>query len=87
MATLLIRNISDKTIAALDATAQAQGLSREEYVRRRLDLWAKQHATADEVTTTLAVLDDLDQLAREIDALNLPPTDSSMLMRNERREL
>jgi len=48
MGSLLIRNISEKTIAALDASAEAQGISREEYVRRRLDMWASQQATPDE---------------------------------------
>ena len=36
MTDLLIRNVPDDVIAALDAHARRLGLSRSEYVRRRL---------------------------------------------------
>jgi hypothetical protein len=37
MSDLLIRNVSDDVIAAIDAHAVSLGLSRNEYLRRRLD--------------------------------------------------
>lgn len=37
MADVLIRGLSDGAVAHIDATAAAQGLSRQEYLRRRFE--------------------------------------------------
>lgn len=37
MSDVLIRGLSDATVARIDADAAAQGLSRNEYLRRRLE--------------------------------------------------
>lgn len=70
MTDLLIRNVPDRVVAAIDARASRLGLSRSEYVRRRL----AQDAAADGSTVTtqdLAVfaevfadLDDPDVMSR-----------------------
>jgi plasmid stability protein len=48
MSDMLIRNVPDEVIAAIDARASRLGLSRSEYVRRRL---AQDAATAGAVVT------------------------------------
>jgi plasmid stability protein len=48
MTHLLIRNVPDRVVAAIDARASRLGLSRSEYVRRRL----AQDAAADGSTVT-----------------------------------
>jgi plasmid stability protein len=52
MTDMLIRDVPDTVIAALDTHAARLGLSRSEYVRRRL----AQDATADETPVTVADL-------------------------------
>jgi hypothetical protein len=37
MADVLIRGLSDAAVARIDAAAASQGLSRQEYLRRRLE--------------------------------------------------
>jgi plasmid stability protein len=49
MTDMLIRDVPDDVIAAVDARASRLGLSRSEYVRRRL---AQDAATAREAVTT-----------------------------------
>lgn len=49
MTDMLIRDVPDDVIAAVDARANRLGLSRSEYVRRRL---AQDAATAGAVVTT-----------------------------------
>jgi hypothetical protein len=46
MADVLIRDVPDDVIAAVDAHASRLGLSRSEYVRRRLAQDAAAHDTA-----------------------------------------
>ena len=45
MASILIRDISDDDLARIDAHARRLGLSRTEYVRRRLHQDARRAAT------------------------------------------
>jgi hypothetical protein len=45
MADMLIRDIPDEVVAALDSHAKRLGLSRSEYVRRRLAQDAAAYAT------------------------------------------
>jgi plasmid stability protein len=49
MTDMLIRDVPDDVIAAVDARASRLGLSRSEYVRRRL---AQDAAAADQAVTT-----------------------------------
>jgi plasmid stability protein len=63
MTDLLIRDVPDDVIAAIDATAKRLGLSRTEYVRRQLAAAATtgQPVTIDDLTrfaSTFALLDD-----------------------------
>jgi hypothetical protein len=46
MPDMLIRDVPDEVIAAVDAQAARLGLSRSEYVRRRLALDAYAHGSA-----------------------------------------
>jgi Ribbon-helix-helix protein, copG family len=55
MADVLIRDIPDDVLAAIDAKAQRAGLSRTEYLRRAL---AREHTGPGRVTVA-----DLDRLA------------------------
>lgn len=63
MTDLLIRDVPDDVIAAIDATAKRLGLSRTEYVRRQLAAATTtgQPVTIDDLTrfaSTFALLDD-----------------------------
>ena len=61
MADVLIRDIPEEVLAAIDAKAQRAGLSRTEYLRRAL---AREHAASAPVT--LADLDRLAKTARDL---------------------
>jgi plasmid stability protein len=65
MADLLIRDVPDEVVAAVDARASRLGLSRSEYVRRRL---AQDAFSADSTVTTL----DLAQFAEVFADLDDP---------------
>jgi len=56
MPDLLLRDIPEEVLAAIDARAAALGLSRSEYLRRRL-------AADAAVTATKVTVDDLAELA------------------------
>lgn len=56
MSDLLIRNVPDDVIAAIDGHAQTLGLSRNEYLRRRLDQEMK-------IGTRPVTLEDLQDFA------------------------
>lgn len=62
MSDVLIRDIPDDVLAGLDARAAELGLSRVEYIRRRL----AQDARASRVPVTH---DDLDRLGRTVAGL------------------
>ena len=65
MADILIRDVPDDVVAAIDAKAQRVGLSRTEYLRRAL---ARERSSgAGEVT-----VDDLSQFARTFADLGDP---------------
>lgn len=57
MTDVLIRDVPDDVLAAIDAKAQRLGLSRSEYLRRAL---ARERATTDVDVT----VDDLSRFAR-----------------------
>jgi hypothetical protein len=61
MTDLLIRDVPDDVIAAIDATAKRLGLSRTEYVRRQLAAAAAtgQPVTIDDLTTFASTFADL----------------------------
>ncbi len=61
MTDLLIRDVPDEVIAAIDATAKRLGLSRTEYVRRQLAAAATtgQPVTLDDLTRFASVFADL----------------------------
>ncbi len=61
MADVLIRDIPDEVIAAIDAKAQRAGLSRTEYLRRAL---AREHT--EPAPVTIADLDRLAVTARDL---------------------
>lgn len=61
MANVLIRDIPDEVVAAIDAKAQRAGLSRTEYLRRAL---AREHTEQSPVTT--ADLERLAVIARDL---------------------
>lgn len=60
MSDILIRDLPDDVVAALDARAQRAGISRTEYVRRVL---------ARERDTTLVTVDDLSRFAATFEDL------------------
>lgn len=63
MADVLIRDIPDAVLAAVDAHASRLGLSRVEYIRRRL--------AADALTSDAAVsAEDLERFGRTFAGLN-----------------
>ena len=70
MIDVLIRDVPDEVIAAVDANARRLGLSRSEYVRRRLAQDAATPASqvsADDLATfarTFGDLADLDVMSR-----------------------
>jgi plasmid stability protein len=61
MADLLIRDVPDEVVARVDARASRLGLSRSEYVRRRLaqDVVAGQAVTADDLARFADMFGDL----------------------------
>jgi plasmid stability protein len=65
MSDILIRDVPDDVIASIEARAAAVGLSRNEYLRRRLS----QDARRDERPVTVA---DLEELAGLVQDLNDP---------------
>lgn len=60
---MLIRDVPDEVLAAVDARAGRLGLSRSEYVRRRL----AQDAAVPEAAVTAADLDRFGQLFADLD--------------------
>ena len=63
MADILIRDLPDEVIAAIDANARRAGLSRTEYVRRALSRERAQSAsevTVEDLATFAATFADLD---------------------------
>lgn len=65
MTDMLIRDVPDDVVAALDARASRLGLSRSEYVRRRL---AQDAASGDAAVST----EDLDRFAERFGDLADP---------------
>ena len=61
MPDLLIRDVPDEVIAAIDATARRLGLSRAEYVRRQLAATAStgHPVSVDDLTRFASVFADL----------------------------
>jgi hypothetical protein len=59
---VLIRDLPDHVVAALDANAQRLGLSRNEYLRRQLAAEARPHATVTvaDLKRSASVFADLD---------------------------
>jgi hypothetical protein len=65
MADVLIRGLSDAAVAHIDAAAQAQGLSRQEYLRRRFEAerapgGSEGRLTIDDLRRAAAAAADLD---------------------------
>jgi plasmid stability protein len=60
---LLVRDIPDEVVAALDAEAARKGLSRSEYLRRTLT----QLSRASERTATVEDLTRFEQTFRDLD--------------------
>ncbi|BBY73554.1 type II toxin-antitoxin system VapB family antitoxin [Mycolicibacterium parafortuitum] len=67
MADILIRDLSDAAVAHIDATAAAQGLSRQEYLRRRFEA-ERPHGEPRRGLT----IDDLRRAARAASDLDNP---------------
>ncbi len=65
MTDILIRDVPEDVVAALDANAKHQGLSRSEYLRRQL----KQDASR---STTKVTLEDLRRFSETFADLNDP---------------
>ena len=63
MADLLIRNVPDEVIEAIDAKAKKVGLSRSEYLRRTLD----RERTTGRMPVTASDLRSFAQLASDLD--------------------
>ncbi|TXH19089.1 MAG: hypothetical protein E6R06_25240 [Mycobacterium sp.] len=63
MADILIRGLSDTTVARIDAEAAAHGLSRNEYLRRRFEV----ERSGDGPRLTVADLRRAAQAARDLD--------------------
>jgi len=63
MADVLIHDVSDEVLAVIDRRAADLGLSRSEYLRRLLS----QQAGRSEVPVTVADLQRLSYLARDLD--------------------
>lgn len=59
---VLIRDLPDHVVAAIDANAQRLGLSRNEYLRRQLVTESRPHApvTVDDLRRSAGVFADLD---------------------------
>jgi uncharacterized protein (DUF2384 family) len=62
VADILIRNVPDDVVAAIDERAKRVGLSRTEYLRRTL---ARERPTGDE-TTTVADFERLAEMASDV---------------------
>jgi plasmid stability protein len=63
MANILIRDIPDEVIAAIDARARRVGLSRTEYLRRTLDrerVGGSEPVTVDHLERVTSLAADLD---------------------------
>jgi hypothetical protein len=63
MADILIRDLPDDVLAAIDANARRLGLSRNEYLRRRLAGEAKSQraeVTVDDLQRSAGVFGDID---------------------------
>lgn len=62
MPDVLIRDLPDRVVAAIDANAQRLGLSRNEYLRRQLATEARPHSavTVSDLKRSAAVFADLD---------------------------
>lgn len=65
MADVLIRGLSEAAVAHIDAAAAAQGLSRQEYLRRRLEAERPRsdsggRLTIDDLRRASAAASDLD---------------------------
>jgi ribosome maturation factor RimP len=56
MANVLIRDVPDEVLAAIDATAKSLGLSRTEYLRRALA--RERHATGPVTVSDLALFSE-----------------------------
>lgn len=63
MTDILIRDVPDDVVAAIDARAKRMGLSRTEYLRRALE---RERVTAS-ASTTVAHLHRLAMLAQDLD--------------------
>ncbi|MEV4261125.1 ribbon-helix-helix protein, CopG family [Kribbella sp. NPDC049584] len=63
MSDVLIRDVPDEVLAVIDHRAADLGLSRSEYLRRQLS----QEAARSEVAVTLADLQRLSELARDLE--------------------
>ena len=64
MSDILIRDVSEATIAEIDRRAHEQGLSRAEYLRRRLD---SEFHTASATSLTAADWRRLRDIATDLD--------------------
>lgn len=67
MPDVLIRGLSEAAVARIDADATAQGLSRNEYLRRRFEAERSSSATAGQLT-----IEDLRRAAEAAKDLNDP---------------
>jgi hypothetical protein len=67
MADVLIRGLSEAAVARIDADAAAQGLSRNEYLRRRFEAERSPSATTGQLT-----IEDLRRAAEAAEDLNDP---------------
>ena len=64
MTDILIRDVPDAVVAAIDAKAQRVGLSRTEYLRRALNRERQSHAitiTSQDLATFAETFSDLDE--------------------------
>ncbi|CAJ1510487.1 hypothetical protein [[Mycobacterium] holstebronense] len=68
MADILIRGLSDTTVAQIDTEAAAQGLSRNEYLRRRFEAERSADGGA---RLTVADLRRAAEAARDLDDPNV----------------
>ncbi len=68
MTDILIRGISAEAIARIEERAEQLGLSRNEYLRRQLDLVA----TADQDTSVMVTADDVRRASRAARDLDDP---------------
>ncbi len=67
MPDVLIRGLSEAAVARIDTEAAAQGLSRNEYLRRRFEAERSQAAPKGQLT-----VDDLRRAAEAAEDLNNP---------------